>query len=221
MTSRPFLRVLIAGGFAATAASLAVAAPSPAVANQPAGGERPEALTVTPGRQLFNVTLHPGEQVRAAAQVHNAAGADLELALTPIVVDEHGLGDGADALLLSSRRTADCTAEGMAGALAVEAAAAAPLSQGIIAAGATIDLCVQVSYPEAHAAEGTAVSVVDLAFTGIERRVPVSPALPDLAGSGASDATFTALLLGASGLLTAGAATLLRHRRGSPAAKEH
>ncbi|GAA2832217.1 hypothetical protein FB468_1456 [Leucobacter komagatae] len=223
MTARRLLATLIAGGFAVTAAAVSVSAPSPALATQPAGGESTGALTVTPARQLFNVTLHPGEEALATAQVHNGSGADLELALTPVVVGEDGPGDGADALLLSSLRTTDCTVARMAEAGAITLAAAMPLPQGTITAGSTIDLCVRVSYPEAVADEGTAVSVVDLAFTGIERGTPVRPVTPvgpDLAGTGATGAPQVALLLGAAGLITAGAASLLRHPRRSPTAKE-
>lgn len=223
MTERRLLATLIAGGFAVTAAAVAVAAPSPALATQLAGGERTDALTVTPARQLFNVTLHPGDEALATAQLHNGASADLELALTPIVAGEQGTGDGADALLISSLRTADCTATRMAEADAVTLASAKPLPQGTITAGSTIDLCVRVSYPEAFADEGTAVSVVDLAFTGIERGTPVRPVIPggpDLAGTGSTGAPQVALLIGAAGLLTAGAASLLRHPRRSSTAKE-
>lgn len=221
MTTRRLLAMVITGCFAATAAAVAVVAPSPASATQSVDGERSEILTVSPARQLFNVTLHPGEQARAVAKVRNGSSSELALAVTPIVAGGHGLGDGADALFLSSSRTGDCSAESMRGTQEVSLAAAMPLPQGTITPGSTIDLCVQVSYPEAHTEEGSAVSIIDLAFTGIERGSPGgphTPDFPDLVGTGASSSAHAALLLGAVSLLTAGVASLLRHpRRTTPA----
>ncbi|GAA1619945.1 hypothetical protein [Leucobacter chromiireducens] len=220
MTARHLRAMLRAGGVAVTALAVAVAGPGPALAqHDAAGAERIEPLTVTPARQLFAVTLHPGEQVRATARVHNGSGRDLELALTPVVVSEHGGGDGADALFLSSRRSADCSAELMAEARDGTLAAGAPVPHGIIAAGATIELCVQVEYPAARAGEGEAVSVVDLAFTGIDRGVPGHPERSDLAGTGGSRPALLALLFGAAGLLTAGSASILRRSRPSAPAR--
>ncbi|MFD1201784.1 hypothetical protein ACFSWE_01605 [Leucobacter albus] len=220
MTARRLLATMLAGSFAAVSITAAVVAPSPAHAHELARGARADALTVTPARGLFHVTLHPGEEARAVAQVHNGSGTDLELALTPIVVSEHGLGDGAAALTLSSMRTTDCSAERMAAAPAVTLAAAMPLSQGTIAADSTVDLCVQVRYPEAFADEGAAVSVVDLAFTGIERQSPGAPDTAGLVSTGANDTTRVALLLGAAALLAAGFAALPRRTRQPGTARE-
>ncbi|GAA1570955.1 hypothetical protein [Leucobacter aridicollis] len=208
MTRQRMLAALLAGGAAVAACGLAIG--TPALAAPRAGG-----LTVTPARQLFNVTLHPGEQARALATVRNDAAEDLELALTPILTGESGDGAGASALVLSSERTTECSAAAMAGADEVTLAAAMPLSQGTIGSGDTIDLCVQVRYPEARAA-GSAVSVVDLAFTGIERSPSTGGGLPGTGGGPSA-----ALLLGAAGLVTAGAASLLRHPRRPTPAKEN
>ncbi|UTX52503.1 hypothetical protein [Leucobacter aridicollis] len=203
------LAALLTAGFGVAAATVLIAAPAQAAA-------RSASLTVSPARQLFNVTLHPGEDARAVATVRNDAAQDLELALTPILTRESGDGAGADALVLASERTVECSAAAMAGADEVTLAAAMPLPQGTIASGETIDLCVQVRYPEAQGAAGAAVSIVDLAFTGVERATS-----PDGGLSGTGGTPQSALLFGAAGLVTAGAASLMRHTRRPNPAKEN
>lgn len=165
----------LAAGSLATALILGSAGAGHATpGDAPAGADavsapNPNGLTVSPGRELFNVVLQPGDAVVAPAQIHNSTSVSLDVDLVPVlahwVVDPHAV----EALELSLSRSQLCDAATMRDAASVNMGAHDRLFVGAIGAGETVPVCIEVRYPAANAVAEHAISVVDFSFTAWER----------------------------------------------------
>lgn len=126
------------------------------------------ALTVSPERTLFDVTLYPGDHALANATLQNHSNTRLRVGITPQLAEWSGSAEAFDALTLASRATADCSAAEMAGAMAVPMSAAQHLDQGTIRPGESVDICLQVAYPAGHEVQQPETITADFSFTGVQ-----------------------------------------------------
>ncbi|WP_217134935.1 hypothetical protein [Leucobacter chinensis] len=164
------------------------------------------ALTVTPSHGLFDVTLYPGDSVRAVATLNNNTSVELEVGVTPILADWANNDRGLSALQLSSHRGSDCDASAMAGAPTVNMGAATRLDQGTILPGQAQEFCLEVAYPSEAELEQPAISVVDLSFSAIER----GNGGAELPPTGSDEGGVLSLALAGGALVLLGAAALSR-----------